>query len=106
MDESGFPHDTPRTHGYSPKGQRCFGLKNGGAKGRTNVIGALLGKTLFAIGLFDININRSYAHFWCTGFRGGWRILLIDFVDDFNNREMIPHEKVYPTGLRRTRYCR
>ncbi|MGG2140748.1 transposase [Symbiopectobacterium sp. RP] len=41
MDESGFPHDTPRTHGYSPKGQRCFGLKNRGAKGRTNVIGAL-----------------------------------------------------------------
>ncbi|MGG2141380.1 IS630 transposase-related protein [Symbiopectobacterium sp. RP] len=41
IDESGFPHDTPRTHGYSPKGQRCFGLKNGGAKGRTNVIGSL-----------------------------------------------------------------
>ncbi|MGG2141367.1 IS630 transposase-related protein [Symbiopectobacterium sp. RP] len=41
IDESGFPHDTPRTHGYSPKGQRCFGLKNRGAKGRTNVIGAL-----------------------------------------------------------------
>ncbi|MGG2141898.1 transposase [Symbiopectobacterium sp. RP] len=56
MDESGFPQDAPRTHGYSPKGQRCFGLKNGGAKGRTNVIGALLGTTLFAIGLFDINI--------------------------------------------------
>ncbi|MGG2140779.1 hypothetical protein [Symbiopectobacterium sp. RP] len=48
-----------RTHGYSPKGQRCFGLKNWGAKGRTNVIGALLGTTLFAIGLFDININSD-----------------------------------------------
>ncbi|WP_063655468.1 transposase [Candidatus Arsenophonus triatominarum] len=47
MDESGFSHDTPRTHGYSPKGHRCFGLKNWGAKGRTNVIGALLGTTLF-----------------------------------------------------------
>ncbi|MGG2142374.1 IS630 family transposase [Symbiopectobacterium sp. RP] len=46
MDESGFPHDTPRTHGYSPKGQRCFDLKNWGAKGRTNVIGALLVTTL------------------------------------------------------------
>ncbi|WP_440867273.1 transposase [Symbiopectobacterium purcellii] len=41
MDESGFSHDAPRTHGYSPKGQRCFGLKNWGARGRTNVIGAL-----------------------------------------------------------------
>ncbi|WP_255487582.1 transposase [Arsenophonus endosymbiont of Bemisia tabaci] len=56
MDESGFSHDTPRTHGYSPKGQRCVGLKNSGAKGRTNLIGALLGTTLFAIGLFDITI--------------------------------------------------
>ncbi|WP_440864812.1 IS630 transposase-related protein [Symbiopectobacterium purcellii] len=28
IDESGFSHDAPRTHGYSPKGQRCFGLKN------------------------------------------------------------------------------
>ncbi|MGG2141923.1 transposase [Symbiopectobacterium sp. RP] len=125
MDESGFSHDTPRTHGYSPKGQRCFGLKNGGAKGRTNVIGALLGTTLFAIGLFDININSDVFYSWVTqvlipvlpknrvmlisgvrGGRGGWRILLIDFVDDFKNRKMIPHEKVYPTGLRRTRYCR
>ncbi|MGG2142284.1 transposase [Symbiopectobacterium sp. RP] len=59
-------HDTPRTHGYSPKGQRCFGLKNGGAKGRTNVIGALLGTTLFAIGLFDININSDVFYSWVT----------------------------------------
>ncbi|MGG2143191.1 IS630 family transposase [Symbiopectobacterium sp. RP] len=66
IDESGFPHDTPRTHGYSPKGQRCFGLKNGGAKGRTNVIGALLGTTLFAIGLFDININSDVFYSWVT----------------------------------------
>ncbi|OZI13953.1 IS630 family transposase, partial [Sodalis-like symbiont of Philaenus spumarius] len=34
--DSGFPNDATRTHGYSPKCQRCFGLKNGGAKGRTN----------------------------------------------------------------------
>ncbi|MGG2140689.1 IS630 family transposase [Symbiopectobacterium sp. RP] len=66
IDESGFPHDTPRTHGYSPKGQRCFGLKNWGAKGRTNVIGALLGTTLFAIGLFDININSDVFYSWVT----------------------------------------
>ncbi|MGG2142268.1 IS630 family transposase [Symbiopectobacterium sp. RP] len=66
IDGSGFPHDTPRTHGYSPKGQRCFGLKNGGAKGRTNVIGALLGTTLFAIGLFDININSDVFYSWVT----------------------------------------
>ncbi|MGG2142487.1 IS630 family transposase [Symbiopectobacterium sp. RP] len=66
IDESGFLHDTPRTHGYFPKGQRCFGLKNWGAKGRTNVIGALLGTTLFAIGLFDININSDVFYSWVT----------------------------------------
>ncbi|WP_440864958.1 IS630 family transposase [Symbiopectobacterium purcellii] len=66
IDESGFSHDTPRTHGYSPKGQRCFGLKNWGARGRTNVIGALLGTTLFAIGLFDININSDVFYAWAT----------------------------------------
>ncbi|WP_440863923.1 IS630 family transposase [Symbiopectobacterium purcellii] len=64
--ESGFSHDAPRTHGYSPKGQRCFGLKNWGARGRTNVIGALLGTTLFAIGLFDININSDVFYAWVT----------------------------------------
>ncbi|WP_440867518.1 IS630 family transposase [Symbiopectobacterium purcellii] len=66
IDESGFSHDAPRTHGYSPKGQRCFGLKNWGARGRTNVIGALLGTTLFAIGLFDININSDVFYAWVT----------------------------------------
>ncbi|MGG2140531.1 IS630 family transposase [Symbiopectobacterium sp. RP] len=66
IDEIGFPHDTPWTHGYSQKDQRCFGLKNWGAKGRTNVIGALLGTTLFAIGLFDININSDVFYSWVT----------------------------------------
>ena len=25
LDESGFAHDMPRMHGYSPRGKRCFG---------------------------------------------------------------------------------
>lgn len=33
--------------------------------------------------------GMSYGHLWCMGIRGRWRILLIDFVQDFNNREMI-----------------
>ncbi|MDX7993020.1 transposase, partial [Xenorhabdus sp. psl] len=28
MDESGFEQSMPRTHGYSLKGTRCFGLHN------------------------------------------------------------------------------
>ncbi|WP_238334401.1 transposase [Arsenophonus endosymbiont of Bemisia tabaci] len=66
MDESGFSDDTARTHSYSPKGQRCVALKNWGAKRRINVISALLGTTLFAIGLFDININSDVFYAWVT----------------------------------------
>jgi len=31
----------PRTHGYSLKGTRCYGLRAWGERGRINVIGAL-----------------------------------------------------------------
>lgn len=43
--------------------------------------------------------TTSYGHLWCMGNWGRWRILLIDFVQDFNNREMIRHDQVYPTGV-------
>lgn len=43
IDESGFAHDMPRRRGYAPVGERCFGTQDWNAKGRTNVIGALLG---------------------------------------------------------------
>ena len=46
IDESGFAHDMPRTHGYSLKGERCYGKHDWGAKGRTNAIGALVGKAI------------------------------------------------------------
>ena len=38
IDESGFAHDMPRTHGYAAVGERCFGKHDWHAKGRTNVI--------------------------------------------------------------------
>ena len=43
IDESGFSHDMPRTHGYSMKGTRCYGTHDWGAKGRINAIGAVIG---------------------------------------------------------------
>ncbi len=43
IDESGFAHDMVRTHGCSPRGKRCPGKQDWTAKGRTNVIGALIG---------------------------------------------------------------
>ena len=42
VDESGFAHESTRSHGYSKVGERCLGQLDWGAKARTNVIGALL----------------------------------------------------------------
>ncbi len=64
IDESGFAYDMPRTHGYCAKGQRCYGMHNWHAKGRTNVIGALLGATLLTIGLVSGSVNSNVFHAW------------------------------------------
>ena len=64
IDESGFSHDMPRTHGYAPKGKRCYGTHDWGAKGRTNAIGALIGKTLLTVSLFTVNINTDIFTAW------------------------------------------
>ena len=64
IDESGFAHDMPRTHGYAPKGKRCYGSHNWGSKGRTNVIGALLGGLLLTVSLFQTSINTSVFNRW------------------------------------------
>ena len=64
IDESGFAHDMPRTHGYAPIGARCFGTQDWQARGRTNAIGALIGKLLLTVGLFDKNINADIFTAW------------------------------------------
>lgn len=64
IDESGFAHDMPRTHGYSLKGQRCYGTHDWGAKGRTNAIGALLGSALVAVGLLTGSVNTDVFTCW------------------------------------------
>jgi len=64
LDESGFSHDMPRTHGYAPKGQRCYGKHDWGAKGRTNIIGALLAGVLLTISLFQTTINTEIFTAW------------------------------------------
>lgn len=58
----------PRTHGYAKKGERCFGLHDWGAKGRTNVIGALIDSKLFAVGLFQCNIDSTVFGVWVKEF--------------------------------------
>jgi transposase len=64
MDESGFAHDMPRRRGYATMGQRCYGTCDWHAKGRTNVIGALLGSWLIAVGLFQGRINADSVLAW------------------------------------------
>jgi transposase len=64
IDESGFAHDMPRTHGYAPVGERCYGTQDWHAKGRTNAIGALIGKNLLTVGLFPTNVNADIFTAW------------------------------------------
>ena len=54
----------PRTHGYAPKGKRCFGLQEWNAKGRINVIGALLGGVMLTTWLCDFNVDSDVFHAW------------------------------------------
>ncbi len=64
IDESGFAHDMPRTHGYALKGKRCYGKHNWGARGRTNAIGALIGSAIVAVGLLSGSVNTSVFMCW------------------------------------------
>jgi transposase len=64
LDESGFASDMPRTHGYATKGQRCYGLQDWNAKGRINVIGALLVGALLIVGLKDSNVDADIFNLW------------------------------------------
>jgi len=64
IDESGFAHDMPRTHGYAPKGQRCIGNHDWNAKGRVNVIGALLSGAMLSVGLTSANIDADIFNLW------------------------------------------
>ena len=65
MDESGFEHETIRSHGYAPIGKPCIDSYNWQGKKRTNVIGALYEKMLFALDYFEHNINSSIFYDWC-----------------------------------------
>lgn len=66
VDESGFSHESTRSHGYATIGERCFGKFNWGAKGRTNAIGALMNGLLITVTLFQFNVNADVFHAWMT----------------------------------------
>lgn len=54
----------PRTHGYAFIGERCHGIRDWHARGRTNAIGALAGKALLTVGLFKTNVNADVFTAW------------------------------------------
>lgn len=56
----------PRTHGYAPVGERCVGKHDWHAKGRTNVIGALLASCLLTATLFTGTINADVFSAWLS----------------------------------------
>ena len=65
MYESGFEHETIRSHGYSLIGKPCIDSYNWQGKKRTNVISALYKKVLFVPDYFEHNINSSIFYHWC-----------------------------------------
>lgn len=67
IDESGFAQDMPRRHGYAPKGQRCVGTHDWHARGRINVIGALLAGVLLSVGLTETNVDADIFNLWLLG---------------------------------------
>jgi hypothetical protein len=44
--------------------ERCYGAHNWQARGRTNAIGALIGKLLVTVGLFQTNVNADVFYLW------------------------------------------
>ena len=64
LDESGFAADMPRTHGYCKRGQRCPGQSDWHARGRINVLGALLAGALLTTSLTTANVDADIFNLW------------------------------------------
>ena len=56
----------PREYGYSDKGSRCYGVHDWHAKGRVNVIGAIMGMTFLTLSMFNSSINSDVFYAWLT----------------------------------------
>lgn len=64
MDESGFEKEVLRAFGYTLQGLPCIDKYHWQQKSKTNVIGALYQKTLFAIDYFKTNVNWKTVYHW------------------------------------------
>ena len=75
VDESGFAHSMPRTHGYSRMGKRCYGSCDWNARGRKNVIAALYESSIIGCGIIEDNIDTNVFNTWVE------KILITDLPD-------------------------
>ena len=75
VDESGFAHSMPRTHGYSRMGKRCYGSCDWNARGRKNVIAALYESSIIGCGIIEDNIDTNVFNTWIE------KILIPDLPD-------------------------
>ena len=75
VDESGFAHSMPRTHGYSRMGKRCYGSCDWNARGRKNVIAALYESSIIGCGIIEDNIDTNVFNTWVE------KILIPDLPD-------------------------
>lgn len=56
----------PRTHGYSPRGERCMGVHDWHKQGRINVLGAIIKGLLFTVTLMTGTVNTAVFYAWVT----------------------------------------
>ena len=107
IDESGFAHDMPRTHGYAPKGERCHGSHDRQARGRINVIGALLAGVLQSVGLTEANVDADIFNLWLIGDllpKLPPRVVLVMDRATFHRRadtQALSHRRVTPLNISR-----
>jgi transposase len=64
IDESGVDSRLEVEYGYSPKGGRCYGERNGSRKERVSVIGALRETALFSAMTFKGTCDRQLFEGW------------------------------------------
>ena len=76
VDESGFAHSMPKTHGQSRMKKRCYGSCDWNARGRKNVVAALYESSIIGCGIVEHNINANVLNTWVE------EILLPDLPDE------------------------
>lgn len=64
VDEAGFDNREDYPYGYSPRGERCYGMKSGKRTERVSWISALKEKTIFAPLTFQGSCNRNLFEAW------------------------------------------